>query len=167
MTRKQIEKNEAISRLREWIKPGDTIHTKLCHVSKSGMFRVIQLMKINGPNDIQYLGWNAAQAMGDRYDRERDGIAVSGCGMDMGFHAEWIWGSIWSTTCLVCCSPISDAQVRTATLTITATNRSAIIARAVSILTADTPLDSVGFNLCRARSPGKHERLGWYSGPVR
>lgn len=33
-----------------------------------------------------YLGYNAAVAMGDRYDRDNEGIRVGGCGMDMGFH---------------------------------------------------------------------------------
>lgn len=35
---------------------------------------------------IRGIGWLAAKAMGDEMDRERPGIRVSGCGMDMGFH---------------------------------------------------------------------------------
>lgn len=86
MTHKEKQQAEAITRLREWIKPGDTIHTILRHVSKSGMFRIIELVKIDSDGSVKAIGWNAADAMGDKYDRERDGIRVSGCGMDMGFH---------------------------------------------------------------------------------
>jgi hypothetical protein len=35
------------------------------------------------PRSIGYL---AAKAMGDTFDRDRQGIKVGGCGMDMGFH---------------------------------------------------------------------------------
>jgi hypothetical protein len=38
-----------------------------------------------GPHEIRSIGWLAARAMGDRYDRDRQGIKIGGCGMDMGF----------------------------------------------------------------------------------
>ena len=49
MTRdaKKAVRQEAIDRLRRWIKPGDTIHTQLKSVSRSGMSRVIQVIKIH------------------------------------------------------------------------------------------------------------------------
>src|SRR5712664_4764104 len=44
MTKKQsAERDEAIVRLRETLKPGDTVHTTLAHVSRSGMQREIGL----------------------------------------------------------------------------------------------------------------------------
>lgn len=81
---------EAIDRLREWIKPGDTVYTQLKHVSRSGMMRVIQVVKIECSEerkepDILYLGYNVAQAIEMKYDREREGVRIGGCGMDMGF----------------------------------------------------------------------------------
>lgn len=85
---KEINAAEAEVRLRSWIKPGDTLYTKLQHVSRSGMQRVIQVIKIecsNGEPSMSYLGYNIAQALGDTYDRDRDGVKVGGCGMDMGF----------------------------------------------------------------------------------
>lgn len=88
MKKVDAEKAEAIERLREYIKPGDTIHTQMKHCSKSGMLRVIQLIKLeanpDGSVSTFYLGSLAARAMGDRYDREREGIRIGGCGMDMG-----------------------------------------------------------------------------------
>lgn len=44
MTKKQTEKADAIARLREWIKPGDTVYTILDHVSASGMSRAIRVV---------------------------------------------------------------------------------------------------------------------------
>lgn len=81
---------DAIDRLRTWIKPGDTVHTQLKSVSRSGMSRVIQVIKIECDPEqkepqILYLGYNVAEAIGMKYDREREGVKVGGCGMDMGF----------------------------------------------------------------------------------
>jgi len=50
------------------------------------MSRVIEFLKLNGNQDTFHLGWNIAKALGMRFDRDREGIKVSGCGMDMGFH---------------------------------------------------------------------------------
>lgn len=41
--RKQ-EQTEAIAKLREWLKPGDTVYTILEHVSSSGMSRSIRVL---------------------------------------------------------------------------------------------------------------------------
>lgn len=85
------EKAQAIERLRVWIKPGDTVHCILRHVSRSGLSRVIQCVKLEPHPDIPgavseaWLGYNIAQACGYRYDRQREGVIVGGCGMDMGF----------------------------------------------------------------------------------
>lgn len=84
MNQKQREQQEAIERLREHVKPGDTIFCKLQHVSKSGMLRVIQLIKIEN-NEPLYLGWNVAKALGMTYDKKREGVKIGGTGMDMGF----------------------------------------------------------------------------------
>jgi hypothetical protein len=85
MTTKEREKNEAIERLREWLKPGDVIYCVLRSVSRSGMSRVIDLKKVDENGAMLSLGYNAAIAMGDKYDRDRWGIKIGGCGMDMGF----------------------------------------------------------------------------------
>lgn len=93
MTRdaKKQSVKEAIERLKVWIKPGDTVHTQLKSVSRSGMQRVIQIVKLvprddkPGEVDVLYLGYNVAEALGMRYDRDREGVKIGGCGMDMGF----------------------------------------------------------------------------------
>lgn len=80
------EQQEARERLRKYIKPGDTIYCILRHVSRSGMTRVIDLVTVREDGEILHIGYNAALALGWPYDREREGVRVSGGGMDMGFH---------------------------------------------------------------------------------
>lgn len=80
----KAEQAEAREYLQGLLKPGDTVHTILKHVSKSGMSRVIQLIVIkdNRPIDIS---WNAAKLL-EGYDENHEGCKAGGCGMDMGFH---------------------------------------------------------------------------------
>lgn len=87
MTRKdKAERQEAIARLREEIRPGDKIYTILRHRSRSGMQRSISLIQIDAQGTAREWDYLAARAMGDRIDNVNGGIKVGGCGMDMGFH---------------------------------------------------------------------------------
>lgn len=75
------EREEAIARLHEMVKPGDTVRTILRHVSASGMTRWISVV-IDGED----YSWLVARAMGTRANQGRhEGIKREGCGMDMGF----------------------------------------------------------------------------------
>jgi len=78
------DQQEAIERLREMLSPGDTVYTILRHVSRSGMTRIIDPV-ILGKDGAYHLGWLVSQALDEPYDRNREGVKVSGCGMDMGF----------------------------------------------------------------------------------
>ncbi len=80
------KKDEAIESLREILKAGDTIHTILRHVSRSGMSRVIDLKFITESGDVRHIGYSAAVALGYNWDDKRQGVKIGGCGMDMGFH---------------------------------------------------------------------------------
>lgn len=86
MTKAQeVERAESIARLREWLKPGDTVGCILRHVSRSGMQREISLVKLTGEDaGVLALDYNAARVLGDRIGKH-DGIVIGGCGMDMGF----------------------------------------------------------------------------------
>lgn len=82
------EKAEALERLRDWVKPGDTVYCVLRSVSRSGMSRCIQFFIVEQGSvrrPLSYLGYNIAKAAGYRYDLKREGLIVNGCGMDMGF----------------------------------------------------------------------------------
>ena len=86
MRQKELEAKEALERLREWVKPGDTIWCVLRSVSRTGMMRVIDFQKFEADGRHLSLGWNIAKALDMPYNRDREGVRVSGCGMDMGFH---------------------------------------------------------------------------------
>lgn len=101
MTRQQTaERHDAITKLREWIKPGDTVYTILDNVSRSGMSRAIRVLiptKYTTDSDpdserIDFIhpNWAVGKALGLRHwkrnGREQDALVVGGCGMDMGFH---------------------------------------------------------------------------------
>ena len=107
MTKAQTaERDEAIQKLREWIKPGDTVYTICDSLSRSGMSRQIRvvLMKPSGkdgngqPVDL-HPNWLVGKALGLRHGKTRsgspaDGLIVGGCGMDMGFHVVYNLGRV-------------------------------------------------------------------------
>src|SRR3990167_9299796 len=78
------EKQEAIARLRAMLKPGSTVYTILRHVSRSGMSRTIGAQVIKDGEPVDIAAW-AAKAIGQPLDRDRRGVKMGGCGMDMGF----------------------------------------------------------------------------------
>lgn len=89
-TKAKAERAEAIERLREWIKPGDTVYTILDHVSASGMSRDIRVVipQADADGKIDFIHPNHAiqVALGLPRAKHGDGVRVGGCGMDMGFH---------------------------------------------------------------------------------
>lgn len=87
MTKAQtVEREAALADLHKMVKPGDTIYTKLEHVTRSGMYRVLDLYVIRDNIPLR-ITWSAALAAGFKYDRKHEGLGVNGCGMDTGFQA--------------------------------------------------------------------------------
>lgn len=81
-----MTKEEAIAELRKTLKPGRKVTCVLRHCARSGMCRWIDLYYIDGKGERQWLSYQAALAgVGDSFDKKRECIRVSGCGMDMGF----------------------------------------------------------------------------------
>ena len=100
----ELERQEAIQRLRKEIRPGETLHTILRHVSASGMSRSISVIQIKRGRtyDWSYL---IAKAIGEKIDQRHDGIKVQGAGMDMGFEVVYrlslaLYGSKRGYPCL-------------------------------------------------------------------
>lgn len=86
MTKKeQSEQEEARVTLREVFPPGSTVHTVLRHVSRSGMQRSISCLSGGADGGVQDWSWAVARAIGMKFDRDRGGVKIGGCGMDMGF----------------------------------------------------------------------------------
>ena len=88
MTVKEEQEN-SIAFLRSILKPGDTVWTTLRHVSGSGMSRRISLHIIQNEEPVN-IDWHTARATGNNVSHNHEGINVSGCGMDMGFHLVYI-----------------------------------------------------------------------------
>lgn len=89
----QVE--EARGYLLEALKPGDKVYTILRQVSRSGMSRHISTVITgqDGHRDITYL---VARVLGERRNDNDGGLAVSGCGMDMGFETVYRLGyALW------------------------------------------------------------------------
>ena len=90
---KERERQEAITRLREWVTPGATLTTVLRHRSASGMYRAIDVYLFTAAQhddgtpwiNKRWLSALVARALGYRFDEKREAVGISGCGMDMGF----------------------------------------------------------------------------------
>ncbi len=103
MGTKQAERQEKIERMRELVKPGDTLYTICDHVSKSGMSRAIRVVlpvtvERDGKQEIDHLHPNylIAQILGLKQREGKDAMTVGGCGMDMGFHLIYSLGrALW------------------------------------------------------------------------
>jgi hypothetical protein len=83
---------EALTRLHDWLKPGDTVYTVLDHVSASGMSRAIRVLLLsceNGKVVDLHPNHAVSRVLGlrfhKRHGRETDALVMGGCGMDMGF----------------------------------------------------------------------------------
>jgi hypothetical protein len=85
MTKKEKEKLEAIKHLKQFIKKGDTIFTKIEKVSTSGMYRHIKVISIK-KNNPSYWSYYVAKILEWSYKDKTNAVGVGGCGMDMGFH---------------------------------------------------------------------------------
>ena len=82
MTKRQsLEREEARKELLTILKPGDTVYCILRHVSRSGMQREISLYT-EGMVSLDHYAERVLQMRRGK----RDGLVVSGCGMDMGMH---------------------------------------------------------------------------------
>ena len=79
----KAERDEVRATLLSLLKPGDTVYTRLNHVSRSGMSRSITPLIIDD-GAPRYIAWSAGVLLGLSRDRY-DGLTIGGCGMDMGF----------------------------------------------------------------------------------
>ena len=92
MATSKAQRTGSLARLHEILKPGDTVHTILRHVSRSGMMREISVI---GPNN-EDITWHVMHVGGYRRSDKTGGLRVSGCGMDMGFHVVYNLGlAMW------------------------------------------------------------------------
>lgn len=80
---------ESLAHLRRLCPPGTTVHTKLTHVSRSGMRREIApiVFRRGKVDDGLYIWWHVAVVLGLAANGRSPGtVKVDGAGMDMGYH---------------------------------------------------------------------------------
>lgn len=82
---------QAKAHLLTMVKPGDTVHTILRHVSGSGMSRRISFVVMVEGKPVDVSGWVARALDYRRHDRDGS-LVVGGCGMDMGFSVVYALG---------------------------------------------------------------------------
>ena len=82
----ETERERMLATLHEHLKPGDTVHTILDHVSRSGMSRDIRVIVLGASaDDIWHPNYAVRTVLGYPRAKHGDGLRVGGCGMDIGF----------------------------------------------------------------------------------
>jgi hypothetical protein len=86
----------AIEQLRAMLKKGDRLYTVLRHVSQSGMSRNISVLRVNESGEIETIDWliHRAGIFKRTNSNNKEGLKVTGCGMDMGFHLVYSVSSV-------------------------------------------------------------------------
>jgi len=93
MTKAQkAERDAQRTALRATLTPGETIYTTLRHRARSGMSRTISahVIRDGALVDITHA---VSVACGYRLDRNRWGVVMGGCGMDMGYALAYAIGA--------------------------------------------------------------------------
>lgn len=91
---KRLYQEQAKESLREILSHGDRVYCVLRSVSRSGMSRTIDFYAIKDNRPI-WLSGHMAAALGWKRSKDR-GLVITGCGMDMGFHAVYCLAStLW------------------------------------------------------------------------
>ena len=90
MTKKQAEKSEAIAKLLQMLKPGDTVCGIVRTVSRSGLSRTIDFYT---QKDMAYLSGYMANAL-DLRRAPNGALKIGGCGMDMVFNTVYNLGAV-------------------------------------------------------------------------
>lgn len=89
------EHEELIELLRKWFPKGSTVYTVLRHAARSGMSRTIGVIALTVTADgleLRHPNHATAAVLGLKEDRQREGVKISGGGMDMGFHLVYSLG---------------------------------------------------------------------------
>lgn len=80
---------QALERL--GVVPGATVYTTVDHVSRSGMMRHISCYVVNDGRIVN-ITRTVSDLIGWPQHKDRNGLMVSGCGMDMCFHVVYTLG---------------------------------------------------------------------------
>ena len=81
----RLKRDQSAAKLREILKPGQRVFCILRSVSKSGMSRRISFYAVKD-GEMRFLDGYIADILSSVTRDRKEGLRVSGCGMDMGFH---------------------------------------------------------------------------------
>lgn len=73
------------SELKELLSDNSDIFIICRKVAPSGMSRVLSFFIIKDKEPC-YINYPISELLGYKFSRDRDGLKITGCGMDMGFH---------------------------------------------------------------------------------
>ena len=92
----KAERDEAIAKLHEYLKPGSIVRTSVLHVSRSGMQREIECLCVDpADHEILNITYLVARAIGHKVGKN-GGVIANGCGMDMCFQTVYLLGlAMW------------------------------------------------------------------------
>ncbi len=79
---KELKRQNAITKIKEWLKPNDTILIIQKSVSSSGMSRQVKVYNQRTMSNLTYF---IPDILDLRYNQNNDCVSISGCGMDMHF----------------------------------------------------------------------------------
>ena len=89
----KTEIEEARTQMLKWLKPGDTVHTILDHVSSSGMSRNIRVVILRDGEEI-HPNHSVSVLLGLPRAKHGNGMRIGGCGTDMGFEIVYNLGRV-------------------------------------------------------------------------
>jgi len=84
----KAEQEYALAQLQGTLNKGERLYTILRHVSQSGMTRRISVVRVTEDGCIESIDWLISRAgiFKRASANNGEGLKVTGCGMDMGFH---------------------------------------------------------------------------------
>lgn len=80
----QIDRDNAIEKLRELVPQGATIYVLLRRKNALGTCRWLEFYHIRD-NELRCITWDVAQAIDGPYCRQHDALRVTGAGLDVGY----------------------------------------------------------------------------------
>mgnify|MGYP003150795274 CR=1 FL=1 len=86
---KKIDQKEAITKLKELLKPKDTVYCILTKLSNSGCYRHINFYKFDNYKNRTikiWLSFLISNALKLPLKEKTNSVGIGGGGMDMGFH---------------------------------------------------------------------------------
>jgi hypothetical protein len=80
----EVQRDNAVRKLREIIKTGATIYAVLRRKNKLGTCRWVEFYHVH-EGALKRITWDVALAIQGEYCREHDALKVTGAGLDVGY----------------------------------------------------------------------------------